>query len=681
MCSGTCGIRVIVEGGRVTEVEGDPDCEFNRGIICPKGRAIPELLNHPERLTYPLKRVGAKGEGQWETISTDEALEIISDKLRGYIEEDGEESILFYLGAYRGLERAFVQRLASVIGTPNTVITDSVCHAPRTLAARYTYGRSTEIDYEHPPSCLVVWGRNSLRTGSEGSPSQYRHVYDGGTKIIVIDPRRIPQVSRAEIWIKPRPGSDGLLALGFLNVIVNEGLYDGDFVENWALGFESLREHLSDYPLDHVAERTWVPREQIERAARMFATSKPSAIQWGNALDQTSNSFQTCRAVAIMRAITGNLDVPGGEFVPGSVPTNSGYEFGLFKGSARMHKTPIGSEYKVARQGNIVPCQEASKAILQGDPYTPKVGLVFGSNPVLTYANASQAQEALRKLDFLVVAELFMTPTAVLADVVLPVAANLEYNDLMDSLGYVAARPKVVEPPGECRSDLQWVNEIGERMGYGEHFWDDEVEAFDIILKPTGLTYNDLVEKRIVWANKRFRKFEDGGFGTPSGKVEIYSERLKEMGYDPLPTYEEPPETPFGSPEMAEEYPLVLTSCKSPYYYHASHRNIRSLRELSEEPVTEMNPETAAGLGLEEGEMVYIETPRGRIRQRLKLNADIDPRVVVVAFGWWFPEGEPSELYGWKEANLNILTESALPLCPAMGSTNLRGFLCKVYKE
>ncbi len=680
MCSGTCGIEVVVEDGRITNIEGDPDCEFNKGIICPKGRAIPELLYHPDRLKFPLKRVGDKGSGEWESISTDEALDLISQKIKTYIEEFGEESILFFLGAYRGLERFFVQRLASVVGTPNTVITDNVCHAPRTMAAIYTYGNSTQIDYKHPPKCLIVWGRNSLRTGSEGSPAEYRRVFEGGTKIIVIDPMRIPQVSRAEMWIKPRPGSDGLLALGLLNVIIRDELYDNEFVERWTIGFERLREHVVDIEPEYVAEMTWVPVSQIERAARLYATLKPAAIQWGNALDQTSNSFQTCRAIAILRAITGNIDVRGGEIIPGTIPTMSGYEFGLFKGSKRRQKTPIGAKYKIAIEANIVPYQEAIRAILDDEPYPVKAGLVFGSNPLLTYANASETYEALKKLDFLVVAELFMTPTAAFADIVLPVAANLEYDDLVDLSGCVAARPKIVDPPGGCRSDLQWINEIAARLGYGEYFWKSEVEAFEAILKPAHLTYKELAEKRIVWAEQKYRKYESKGFRTPSGKVELYSERLHELGIDPLPTYNEPDETPFGSPNQAKEYPLVLTNNKNPYYYHASHRNIPSLRRLSPEPVAELNPETCSRLGLKDGDSVYIETPRGRILQKLRSNPDLDPRVVVAAFGWWFPEKGSSNLYDWNVSNLNILTSRSEPHCPAMGSTNLRGFLCKVYK-
>lgn len=503
LCSGTCGILVTRQGQTITEVRGDPDCQFNQGYICPKGRALPELIYHPDRLKYPLKRIGQKGEDKWQPISKNEALDTIATKLEKSVKEFGPQSTMIYAGAYRGLERDFIQRFARVLGTPNTVSVDNNCHVPRTMAARYTFGAMPFPDYEHPPQCMIIWGRNSLQTGGDGSSAQFRPAFDGGTRFIVIDPRKIALVSRSELWLKPRPGNDGLLALGMLNVIM---------------------------------------------------------------------------------------------------------------------------------------------------------------------------------LDFLMVADLFMTPTAALADVVLPVAANLEYDDLIQHRGCVAARPKIKAPPGECRSDMQWINLIAERMGFGQYFWQDESAALDAVLAPSGLNFDQLKTRGIFGVDQHYRKYKSRGFSTRSGKVDLFSEPLQEMGIDPLPVFTEPKLTPCGSPELTSAYPLVLTSSKNPFFYHASHRNIPSLRKLSPQPVVELHPETAAKLDLQEGDRVRIETPRGKIRQTLRLNADLDPRVVVAAFGWWFPEKDPTELYGWQEANLNLLTDNGAPHDPAMGSANLRGLICKVYK-
>jgi anaerobic selenocysteine-containing dehydrogenase len=237
-----------------------------------------------------------------------------------------------------------------------------------------------------------------------------------------------------------------------------------------------------------------------------------------------------------------------------------------------------------------------------------------------------------------------------------------------------------VEPPGECWPDIKIINELAKRVGLDEYFWADEKEAFDLILSPSGLTFEELKKQRVLQAEMQYRKYEKAGFRTQSGKVEIYSQVLEGLGYSPLPVFNEPAETPYGSPELARDYPLVLTSAKEAYYYHSACRNIPRLRRIAPHPIARLNPETAAKLGLAEGDWVYIETKRGRIKQRLSLDRDLDPRVVVAAYGWWFPERGVSELHGWNESNINLLTENAPPYDPAVGSVNLRGILCRVSK-
>ncbi|MCX6655196.1 MAG: molybdopterin-dependent oxidoreductase [Candidatus Bathyarchaeota archaeon] len=672
VCGSMCGILLTIIDGKVIKVEGDPESPFNKGYICPKGRALPELLHHPNRLTQPLKRIGEKGKDKWEKITKDEAVQTVALRLKECAQQHGPESIMFFVGAAKwGNERGFVSRLASSIGTPNIASIDNVCHGPRGMGEVYTYGRRAYPDFSNPPRCIVIWGRNSLQTGGEGSASDFQPILRGNTKIIVIDPRKIPLASRADLWIRPKPGSDGLLALGVLNIVVEEKLYDRSFVEKWVIGFDEFREFISNYPPTRVEESTWVPRDQIEAVARMYSTSRPAAIQWGNAVDQTSNALQTCRAISILRALTGNVDVPGGDIFPVPVPTENISRSPL---NTPHKREAIGSKYKLSAMSTIVPCQLASKAILHEDPYPIKAALIFGSNPILTHANSRMVYEAFKKLDFQVVADLFMTPTVSMADIVLPVAANLEYDDLCAIGNYIAAIPKMLDPPGECRSDLQWINELAAAMGFGEHFWPDERHAMDAILKPAGLDYEELKKRRITWSQGEYRKYERQGFRTPSGKVELYSNRLKEMGFDPLPMYHEK-ETPAGSWEKSGEYPLIMTSYKNYYFYHSSHRNIPSLRKLSPEPVARLHPETMKKLGLNQGGMVNIETQNGRIKQRLRSDPDIDHRVVLVAYGWWFPEDDD---FGWEEANINILTSNDPPFDPAIGTPNLRGLMCKI---
>lgn len=683
LCGGTCGTIVTIDGGRVTSVRGDPESPFSRGAICAKGRAAPAIMYHPDRLSHPLKRVGARGEGKWQQITMDEALGLVAERLRGLSASYGPESIMVGQGSSKGgLDLYFPQRFGSAIGTPNIVTIANVCHVPREQAAAITFGSTCVPDYQAPPKCLVVWGSNTQHTNTNGGTgAQFRPAFEKGTKFIVIDPRRIPMTSRADMWLKLRPGSDGLLALGMLNVIVNEGLYDHEFVEKWTVGFDQLRLFLDSYPVRKVADLTWVPAADIERAARVYATTKPAAVQWGNAIDQTSNALQTCRAIAVLRAVTGNLDVPGGDLLPGGVP-------GLMKPGdytlvgLRRGKKSVGEQFKLAAEMNFVPSQVAVDAILTERPYPLRAAVLFGTDPLMSYSEVARSESALRKLEFLAVADMFLSPAASLADVVLPVALNLEFDDIGQypgRSGFITARPKLVEPPGECLSDVMMMNRIGQKMGFGQHFWNSDREGCDAVLKPAGLTYEDLKSRGVIFAPVAYRKYERNGFRTSSGKVELYSGRLEQLGYAPLPGFAEPAETPFGSLDLAREYPLVLTCNKNPYYYHSNYRAVPSLRRLSPEPVAEMNPTTASRFGLKAGDWVYVETPRGRVRQKLAYDVDLDPRVVVGAYGWWFPERLASAPESWRESNLNVLTAAAVT-DPAFGTPNLRGGVCRVSK-
>jgi len=664
-------------------VKGDPDCPLNQGVICPKGASQLEVLYHPDRLIYPQQREGRRGEGRWQRISWDEALSQIAKKLEG-IHESGPEAVVLGLGSPKGLELGFANRLASVFGTPNVVTPGPICHMPRELASTYTCGSPTSPDYEHPPRCLVFWGSNTLDTneGGMGRP-RLRPAQKAGSKFIVIDPVGTSLASRADLWLRIRPGSDGALALGMIRLIIDQGLYDKESVSRWTVGFDALRESVQGYTLQRVAEMTWLPQQQIEEATRLYATTKPAAIQWGNALDCGINSFQTCRAVSILRAITGNLDQPGGDILPTPLPLMRPGELMLLRKFPRPLDKTLGREFKIAARSFFTPEQAMVRAILEEKPYPVRALLLFGSNPLLTYTNSHEVYRALHKIELLVVSELFMTPTAELADLVLPAATNLEFNEIGfygPRTGQVVARQKVIEPVGECWPDMKIINELARKLGLGEHFWADPEECLDLILKPAGVSYEELKGKGMLRATKRYRKHEEDGFDTPSGKVELYSERLKELGYSPLPTFSEPPETPYSSPELAAEYPLILTSGKTPFFTHSAYRNVSTLRRMSGEPVTQLHPDAARGLGIEEGDRVYVETRRGRIQQKAGFNAMLDPRVVAVSYGWWFPERDVADLHGWAESNINVLTESAPPYEPALGSTALRPMLCKVYK-
>ncbi|MFW6102270.1 MAG: molybdopterin-containing oxidoreductase family protein [Chloroflexota bacterium] len=699
LCLAGCGVLVTLRGGKAVDIKGDPEGLRNQGDLCPIGRASLEYLYHPDRLAYPLRRAGRRGDGKWQQISWDEAFNLAAEALDKVKLEYGPEAVVMVHGSAKGPIDTHLVRLANAFGTPNVICSDYVCHVPRMLAAELTFGFFPSADYGYPPACVISWGANDAETHFLRHKDLVQAV-DKGAKLIAIDPRETKVTRMAELWLRIRPGSDLALALAMINVIINEGLYDKDFVDTWTVGFDKLKTHVQDYPADKVAEITWIPADLIVKAARLYATNRPGHIEWGNALDHNLNSFQTSRAISILMAITGNLGVPGGEIES----CGSGFGFGdtessesgvLGRWSAQLelrHKIPreerqnkIGADLDMLPDFRYVLPQSFVKSVLEGDPYHIHAAFVQGCNPLSSWPNSQEAYRALKKLDFLAVSDMFMTPTAALADVVFPAASYLEYDGIqMPPNGAVVQFQRKVAQIGECRSDHEIINGLAKKLGLQEYFWDNIEDFWDAILEPVGLTFNEFKKIGLFTRKEEqpghYRRYEQNGFRTPSGKVELYSERLKEWGFDPLPTYHEPPEAPYSDPELAKEYPLIFITWKRKPYRHSGGRQIASLRGRHPEPIVMIHPETADWLGIKKGDWVYIETSRGRIKQKAVLTTTIDPRVVGVDYGWWFPEKGVSELYGWAESNVNMLTNDKPPFNREMGSASLRGFLCRVCK-
>jgi anaerobic selenocysteine-containing dehydrogenase len=685
MDHGGCGLLIHVEDGKIVRVEGDPDSPLNQGTMCAKGIAQVERLSHPDRLRYPLKRAGAKGEGRWERISWEGALSTIAQKIQENVDRGEQRAIAFAQGTPKGLELYMMIRLANLLNVPHVATPGSICHMPRETAAVITCGFFPVPDYDHPPALVLLWGSNLFQTNEEGViGSQLRRALDRGAKLITIDPRRTLLASRADLWLRPRPGSDLALALGMLKVIVEEKLYDERFVQDWTVGFEELKVLLQEYPLPRVSTLTWIAEDQIAAAARLYAGTRPACIQWGNALEHNINSVQTARALMILKAVTGNLDAPGGNVNRVGPAVLRPGELVQGKSFPDKREKLLSPEFRLATMMGFTPSQVIVKTILSGRPYPIRMMFIQGGNPLLSYANAAETFQALKNLEFLAVAEIFMTPTAQLADIVLPTATNFEFDDIGHygmPHGFILARPKVVDPPEECWPDLLILNELGKKVGHEKSFWPSLRACLDDVLKPAGMNYEDFKKAGILKGKWTYKSYESRNFSTPSGKVEIYSSKFKEWGYDPLPVFREI----LGAPEVdaagVQEYPLLLTSAKDPNYFHSAYRNISSLRKLSPEPLVFLHPEVAKRIDIREGDWARIETRMGTIRQKVAFSADLDPRVVVAAYGWWFPERKDLELCGWKESNINILTENNPPYEPTIGSTNLRAIRCRVVKE
>jgi len=681
-CHGGCGVIAHVKDGKVIKVEGDPESPISHGTLCSKGLSILQLAYHPDRVLYPMKRVGEKGEGKWQRITWDEALDTIAERFKKVIAEYGPESIVVGQGTGRDYE-SHLYRFANLLGTPNVLTAGHMCYVSRVGSTLITCGTLPIADYEGGPKCIVIWACNPLWT----NPDEYKgenfwRAYKKGAKLICIDPRKGFIANKADLWLQIRPGTDAALALGFHYVIIEEELYDKEFVENYIHGWEPFKERvMKDYPPEKVQEITWVDKELIRQAARMYATIKPACIHWGVPTEQTINCVNYTRATTGLMAITGNLDAPGGNALFVNPPTRTVSEFARHKDlpPEQQAKRLGGDQFKLGARVALINPKKAWDAILTGKPYPLKAGILCGSNPVVTRANAKEAYEALKKLEFLVVVDLFLTPTAELADIFLPSATWLEQNHVADNWkrhGYVLARVKCMEV-GECWQDHKIFMELGKRMG--QQWWPTVEDALNYLLEPSGLTWEQFKEKGYLRGEMVYYKYKQRGFSTPTKKVELYSTILEKWGYDPLPKYVEVPESPYSTPHLLKDYPYILNAgLRTPTFFHSANRQIPWLREIRPDPIVEIHPETAKKHHIKDGQWVYLSSPRGRIKQRAKLNPNIDPRVIIAEHGWWYPEiKDPG--HGWDISNVNLLTDNAYEtLDPAMGSTNLRVCLCNI---
>ncbi len=678
MDHGGCGLLIGVKDNEIVKVKGDPDGFLNKGYVCPKGLASPDRLTHPDRLKHPLKRVGKRGEGKWERISWPDAIGEISKNLNTIKEKYGAKGVAFCQGMPKGLELFVMVRLANIFGSPNVVGIQDVCHMPREITGIHSCGFYPVADFHHPSKLVILWGSNITSTNEEGAIcSLLLNQIKNGTELVGIDPRKTELADKAKFWLQIRPGTDNALALAFLDVIIEEGLYDREFVESWTYGFEELASHVRAYTPEKMSEVTWVPPDLIREAARFYAQSRPAAIQWGNAIEQCAHNFDTMRALVALMAICGNLDVPGGNINANEPETG---DFGKFVRADLIpskRKEMIHAYHgSIPRLMNVAPAF-FRRAVLEGFPYPVKGAYMHGTNPMLAYADSQKTYETLMNLDYLVVADIFMTPTASFADILLPAATQFEFNDIGHwgmGHGFILARPKVVDPPEDCWPDIKILNELGKALTSKDYWYDDYEQLLEKVLEPSGLSYKAFADKGYLEGEDHFKKYVSSGFKTPSGKVELVLSQAEKYKLSALPQFGGPPE------ESDPDYPLVLTSAKSRYYLHSSYRWLERLRKQRPHPKTEIHPETAEKYGIQEGDEVIIETNKGEITQVAHVTDRIHPRVIRASYGWWFPEGSPESQYDWKTSNYNMLT-SVEKLGKEFGTPNLKGIGCKIRKK
>ncbi|MBA7558981.1 Acetylene hydratase [subsurface metagenome] len=702
-CHMKCRLFCRVKEGRLTHVANA------MGVSGEKAEASIELIYHPDRVIYPLKRVGERGEGKWKRISWDEALDIMAERFRQIKEKYGGEAIAtIWTSGHRVMASAACFMFSQATGTPNILDMNQQCDLPLDAAQQTTFGEnilSDQTPYFKYCKCALLWGSNT-RHNRDALDKDINFAQTHGAKVIRVDPRPPETLDldrlglpAADIWLRVRPGTDAALALGMINVIINEGLYNKEFVDKWCVGFEELKKHVQDYPVEKVAEITWVPKEKIIEAARLFATTHPSCVQARLGVgSQQVNATQAARTVCILRAITGDIDIRGGNllghgeigdevrrfkptFPPGVEEKRLGAkEFPLFAGSKETVKDFNPPGYTQNQLG--------LQAMLDGDIkafYIPACNIVVGEG------DSKKTIATLKSLDFLVVVDFFMTPTAELADLVLPPAHFFETEIPMRAyqnmgpryMNYILTPRKVIEPVGDCWDDRKIVMELAKRMKVSLP-WQNIEEHNNWLVEKFGVKYKDIRNKpnqMISWPLE-YERYEKNGFRTPSGKIELSASILKNHGYDSLPSHIEPPQSPISTPELYKDYPLILTNHRSIVYTHTEYRQLPSLRKKLPEPLLEINPETAAGLGIEEGDELFIETPgfKERVYMKAQFSSGIHHRVVSCVPLWWFPE-KPGPEHGCFKSNINTIISTDPPYDPISMNYQMRAVLCRVGKS
>jgi anaerobic selenocysteine-containing dehydrogenase len=711
-CHGGCGVDVYVKDGKVIKVEGDSDHPWYHGRLCPRCLAMTQYIYHPDRLKYPQKRVGERGAGKWERISWDEAFDTCEKKMNEIKAKYGPESMVFSQGTGRDVG-GILSMLAYSYGSPNWTmwgLSGHSCFTPQLAggyvtqgdfsfpdAAQYLKARYDDPEWV-PPKVTVSWG-SSLNRGCVDhywSGHWFQDLMKQGAKLIVIDPRCTWEATRAALWLQPRPGTDGALALAFLNVIINENLIDKEFVDKWCHGFDKLKERVQQYTPEWAAEISWVPKEKIIKAARMIGENSPASIEIGRPVEGCPDGTTVIMAIHQIIAITGNLDIPGGNVIcrPAYQVTTYPYSteeviqlYGeelhkqLSEKRIGADKYPLVKNFRAWAQEDVLIEQMET-----GKPY-PIHGLwMQANNPMANQAqDVRRHYEAARKLDFNVVVDCFMTPTAqLLADIVLPAGSFPEKDSIYCIGGPLNVIKKVIEVE-ECKSDWEINFTLAKRFNPARVPWNSVKEMLDDRMKPSGYTHDQLAEKGWDLAPKGhpcgstpYRRYEKGllrkdkkpGFRTPTGRVELYCTSFEQWGLDPLPAYKEiTPESPITTPEIYAKYPLIMmTGRRSPVLFHSEHRQIPWLRECDPDPLVEISPETAKEKGLETGDWAWIEGTMGKFKRKVKVTPIIHPKMIMVPHAWWLPEteGAAPNSYGVWDLNCNQ--------CIPMGHQDKSGF-------
>jgi thiosulfate reductase / polysulfide reductase chain A len=684
-CSAYCGSLISVnEAGRVTRIMPNPDNPLSKGAFCVKGmRGLPEWTYHPNRLLHPMRQVGPRGSGQWERISWDSALDEMADRMAAIRSEHGARSLVGAVSGAAFSRGPIMALLMRSLGSPNWMINQDLCGGCRAVSDKVTgLGITNGDDVENAATILVV-GRNPVAA----DPVQWleiKRAKQRGARLVVIDPFRTPAAEIADLWLAPRPGTDAAVALGMIQVMIAEARHDRDFVARWCHGFEALAERAAGFTPERVAELTGVPAEQIVAAARMYADG-PSCFVSGHGIDAASNGVQTFRAFHCLVAISGNVDRVGGnrrsKRPAGFLTYMDLLHDRRFRLPEAVERETIGAERFPLWAGPLgwqTACHNSSalQAMLTGEPYPVRGAYVSGVNIAVMYPDTRRTLAALQSLDFLCVAAHTMTPTAAVADIVLPKTTTLEEEEVALNPGgpAVTYTAPAIAPLGEARCDLTIAVGLLDRMRARGAMtaellpWRTKRAFNEFLIGESGVSFEALQRDGYVMFPYTLGDFATEPFRTPSGRLELYSNTLASVGVDPLPDYV-PPAVADG---------LVLqTGQREKSYHHSRFRDQAWARKVSPDPLVHVHPETAAEHGLADGTWAVVEAAGGACRLKVHVSDRTLPGVVTTGIGWWRPEA-PGPEFGVLDVNVNAALSYQGVMDPVTGSVDTGGIPCRV---
>ncbi len=707
ICDIGCQLRTEVEDGKVSRVIAHDNPLLSKHI-CFKGVAAPSIHNHADRLRVPLKRVGERGEDKWEEISYEQAMDEIAEKLKGIVSQYGPESFVVSTSGWNTqTTHATDRRFMNLLGSPNWISGVSLCAGNTAAVNRMTYGWFPMADFGNT-NCIVLFGHNPRKHSWTPIYNAINSARERGAKVIVLDPRVSEQAEVADLHLRLKAGTDAAMCLGWLKVIFDEGLYDKKFVESWCTGFDELKARVDEYPLERVEEITGVDKALIAEAARMYAGADGAVIPWTPITDMQISSTSAIRLHSILRAVTGNLDIVGGEtlggFNPDYMPES---ELGLHEvlpleqkakqlgyhdhpaytyRVAEMLKEPTDKVWGFPYADIVMGCQMANptevfRAMAYGDPYPVKAFFTLGNNSLLSYPNQHQIHTAMMNQELIVAHELFMTPTAMLADYVLPGDAFSERNHIADTWNWttrLALSQKMAEPPEQASSTFQFWRDLAHRFGFEEHFpWQTLEDMLDYRLSRSGRSFAEFAASGAMeMPTPGFRKYRKAGFATPSGKVELYSSVLDELGFDPLPYYREGPAT-------SEDFPyLVFTGVREDPFFQTGQRNIKELRDRCPIPRVFIHPDDATKEGLADEEWIQLQTAHGEVNAQLSVQASMKAGHLRVPHGWWYPElrGQESLAGAFLSSDAVLCSDENEFLDHEQGIPHFKGFPGRVVR-